>query len=361
MSAGNQRHFEVRKDNLERTRITDAPLPELDDGEVLVGVDAFALTANNITYGVVAERIGYWRFFPAPEGWGRIPVWGFGDVVASAHPDLPVGERLYGYFPMSTHLTLRPGRFTGTGLHDASEHRAGLPAVYNAYARTAGETWYDPSMDEERMLLFPLYATSFCIADFLDDKDVYGAEQVLILSASSRTAIGLAYALETALPDLRRIGLTSRRNRERVAGLDLYDTVVTYDRLDDIDTGQATVIVDMSGDGELVSALHTRLGDNMRYTANVGITHHDAGEAGPGVIRERSEVFFAPAHIEKRTRDWGPGEFQKRAFAFWADAAVRSREWLTIERVEGIETWNEVYQAVRDGRAAPDRGFILSP
>ncbi|HNR77663.1 MAG TPA: DUF2855 family protein, partial [Parvularculaceae bacterium] len=161
--------LEVRKDDISRMRIAERDAPALKDGEILVKVDRFALTANNITYGVVGEKIGYWKFFPAEDGWGVVPVWGFADVVQSQCGDVPVGDRLYGYFPMGTHLVMKPAKVTEMRLVDGAEHRAGLPPVYNAYARTKAEAHYDPAMDNERMLLFPLYATSFCIYDFLSD------------------------------------------------------------------------------------------------------------------------------------------------------------------------------------------------
>jgi len=63
--------YQVRKDDLSTTRIVERDMPELKTGEVLLRVDHFALTANNVTYGIVGERIGYWKFFPvADEGWG---------------------------------------------------------------------------------------------------------------------------------------------------------------------------------------------------------------------------------------------------------------------------------------------------
>ena len=81
--------FVVSRSDLRRTAFVPAaqtPDTALDTGEILVRITRFALTANNITYGAVGEMIGYWTFFPAPEGWGRIPVWGFADVVRSQHP-----------------------------------------------------------------------------------------------------------------------------------------------------------------------------------------------------------------------------------------------------------------------------------
>jgi Protein of unknown function (DUF2855) len=51
----------------------------------------FALTANNITYAVIGEELKYWQLFPAPEGYGNVPVRGFGEVIAAKHPGIAVG------------------------------------------------------------------------------------------------------------------------------------------------------------------------------------------------------------------------------------------------------------------------------
>src|SRR5438132_11347304 len=167
----------------------------LASGELLLRVDRFAFTANNITYGAVGEMIGYWRFFPAPEPWGRIPVWGFADVVRSRHEAVPSGERIYGYLPMSTHLVLQPDHVSGTSLVDAAAHRAGLPAVYNSYTRVAADPAYDPAREAETSLFRPLFTTSFLLADFLAEERFFGARSVVLSSASSKTALGLAFLL----------------------------------------------------------------------------------------------------------------------------------------------------------------------
>ncbi len=116
--------FLVRRDDLTQTRVEDSGGPDLGPGQALLEVEEFALTANNVTYGVIGEALSYWNFFPAPEGWGRIPAFGFARVVESPDVALPAGARLFGYFPMSTHLTVTPGDVGERGAADAAEHRA---------------------------------------------------------------------------------------------------------------------------------------------------------------------------------------------------------------------------------------------
>jgi len=352
--------FIVSKTDLAKTRIETREAPTLKDGEVLAKVDRFALTANNVTYGVVGERIGYWKFFPvAKDGDGIIPGWGFADIVESNHPEVPVGERLYGYFPMASHLVMAPAKVKANRLFDGAAHRADLPPVYNSYARVKAEPGYEKTMDDDRMVLFPLYATSFCLYDFMKDNGWFGAEQIIIPSASSKTAIGCAYAIAADATAPRLVGLTSPRNKAAVEGLKLYADVLTYDDLEKIDASKPSVIIDMSGDGGVLGRLHKHLGENMKYTSNVGATHYDANSMGPDFIRERSAMFFAPGHIQKRTQEWGPGAFEQQAFGFWKEAALKSRDWLIIRREDGADAIARAWADVYEGKTPADAAWVV--
>src|SRR3989442_15329341 len=102
--------FLVAKDDLHRCRFREEAAPEPGSGQALLAVDAFGLSANNITYAMFGAAMSYWDFFPAEEGWGRVPVWGFADVIESRADGLEEGVRVYGYLPPSTHLLVVPER-----------------------------------------------------------------------------------------------------------------------------------------------------------------------------------------------------------------------------------------------------------
>jgi hypothetical protein len=359
--------FQVRKDNFATHRVVEVPPAESDlelaDGDIRVKIERFAFTANNITYAVTGEQLGYWQFFPPSaedaDGWGMIPVWGFGNVVASKAADVPVGERLFGYFPPARHLDMTPIRITEQRIIDGAAHRAKLPPAYNNYSRVVAEPGYDRTTDNERMLLWPLHITSFCLWDALQDSDWYGAQQVVIVSASSKTSIGLAYALDDDAAAPPVVAITSMRNLNFVSTLGLYEQSVTYEALTEIDAMTPTVIVDMSGSSEVLGRLHTHLGDNLRRCINVGLTHWDETKAGSGVIAERSEFFFAPAHIQKRLQDWGPDGFAQRTSGFMQETAAKSRAWLRLSRIEGLQGLANIYDDVCEGRIAADQGLII--
>ena len=350
---------QVKKDNLSETRVTTHDTGPLGDGDVLTKVDRFSITANNVTYGVVGERIGYWKFFPvADDGWGIIPVWGFADVIESKNPDVPVGDRLYGYWPMADHLVISPTKVKATRLIDGAAHRAELPPVYNSYSRVKAEPHYDPAMENDRAVLMPLYMTSFCLYDFSLDNNWFDAQQVVIPSASSKTAIGTAYAFKTDNASPRLIGLTSSRNKSAVDALNLYDETFVYEDIENIGD-KPTLIIDMSGNGSILGRLHKHLGTNMKFTSNVGVTHYDDNKMSADFIRDRSAMFFAPGHIQKRASDWGPGEFEKKAGAFFHGAAMSSRNWLTIKHERGTKAITNAWHDVLEGKTPANESWVV--
>jgi len=99
-----QTTIQVRKGQPAEIRcVTRADVLEAAEGEVVLRIDNFAFTANNVTYAMFGDAMHYWDFFPtADAGWGVIPVWGFATVQESAVDGIAAGERFYGYFPMAT-------------------------------------------------------------------------------------------------------------------------------------------------------------------------------------------------------------------------------------------------------------------
>jgi NADPH:quinone reductase-like Zn-dependent oxidoreductase len=357
-----QHTLETRRDDWGKLRIVQDPLPEsLEDGQVLLAVDRFALTANNITYCKVGDMLGYWRFFPtADEAWGRVPAMGYADVAASAHPDVQVGERVWGFFPMSTHLLINAGRTNPFSFCDVSEHREGLAPIYAQFQRAASNPIYEPAREEQDSLLRGLYLTSWLCEDALFDNGFYGAQDCLITSASSKTSIALAHAVK-ARGALRSIGLTSARNRDFCEGLGCYDAVFCYDETDTLPRERSALIVDMAGDPLVNRAVHTHYGDQLRYACLIGSTHHDSvAQSGDPLPGPQPELFFAPAQAAKRSAEWGAAEMERRIAGSFVAFRQFADEWLKIRRFDGERAALDAFQAVLRGEASPAEGYSVS-
>src|SRR3954467_9897779 len=116
--------FLVKRDDLRECRIAESDERPVAGGQALLRVDRFGLTANNITYAVFGDAMSYWEFFPAGDGWGRVPMWGFAEVERSDADGLESRQRVYGYLPPSSPLVVTPDPVDSHGFVDGSPHRA---------------------------------------------------------------------------------------------------------------------------------------------------------------------------------------------------------------------------------------------
>ena len=348
--------LEVRRDDLASARLIEESSAVLTDGEALLAVEHFGLTANVVTYATVGDALGYWRFFPAAEaGWGRIPAWGFAEVVASAAEALAEGERLFGLVPMASHMVLVPEERHGAVV-DAAPHRATLPGAYNVYRRVR-----DHAEDDAReLVLRPLLHLCFLLADQLRAERCSGADQVLLTSASSKTALGLAHQLAGA--GVRIAGLTSARNATFVRDVGIYDEVVTYDELERLDPAVATGAVDMAGDPVLRGRVHEHFADALRQSVLVGATHGrpDPFAAGNGLPGPVPAFFLVPERLRVRSRVWGHAALEARTEAALAELEAWSEGWLSVEHATGPDEALAAYRAVQAGEARPDVARVAS-
>lgn len=355
--------LEVRKGALDQTHGVTTELPQPDDladGQLLLATERLSLTANNVTYAVLGERMHYWRFFPASaEGWGVVPAWGHARVLVSKHAEIAVGERLYGYWPMASHALLQPGRVGRSSLADASPHRAGLPQVYQEYRRLGSEAG-DTHIEDLTALLHPLYATAWLLADFVADQSAFGARTILLTSASSKTAMAAAIELAPLRASgVERVGLTSPGRIDFVTASGLYDRVVAYPDTGSLAADEPTVLLDFAGDAGLRGRIHAHCGAALRHSAAVGITHHEAGslEGAPGGVRP--QIFFAPAQYAKRRQEWGSAVDQKLA-AGWQAFLARAHDWFEIRTAHGGDAIAAAWRDMLAGRTDARVGQMLS-
>lgn len=365
--------LEVDRADPGRSRLVEVEAPAADDlaeGQVRLRIDRFALTANNVTYAVMGDMLGYWDFFPTGDpAWGRVPAMGWADVVASAHPDVAKGGRYYGWFPMASSVDLTVAA-TADGLRDDGDHRQAHAPVYRSYVRTDADAMYPRAdvadadglgdAEDRHALLRGLFMTGLLADELFADDGYLGAEAVVVLSASSKTAIGFAQRASTRDHgrDVTVVGVTSAGNVDFVRSLDWYDEVVTYDDIGSLPVVPA-VSVDMSGNGAALAAVHERYGDRLAYSMVVGNSHHDAPMAT--IAREpQPQFFFAPTEVTRRLKEWGPEGYRQRSAEALDAFVAGSHTWLTIDRVTGPQATQTAWQDAFTGQIPPSTGRIVS-
>ncbi len=351
---------EVDRTDVTKTRIVPSPVPALAEGGVRFQVERFALTANTTTYALFGDMLGYWGFFPTEAGWGRVPAIGWGRVIESNQPDVPVGGRYFGWYPMSRIVDLEVS-VTPEGVRDEGAHRGPHAAVYRAFLSTDRDPFHQrgDDIEDRHALLRGLFLTSFLADDFFGAADYFGASRVVVLSASSKTGIGFAERA-SARSGLEVVGLTSKRNEAFVRSLGCYGRVMTYDELDALPDDADSVSIDMAGNPAILAALHDRLGDRLRYSMIVGKSHAGAPQHAAPSRGPKPEMFFAPSQVQKRIKDWGRDGYQARtreALHAFIEGSVR---WLTVERTQGADAVVATWLDTLAGRVPPDSGRIVS-
>ena len=358
--------LQSRKAALAQSRLSSEPMPTLQEGEITLRIDRFAITTNNVTYLTFGlAPLHYWSFFPTGDpAWVQMPVWGFADVVETTVPGISCGERYYGFFPIADYLRLRPGRLSARGFFDVMPHRLPLTSAYNFYTRCSSDPAYSPDLEAYQALLRPLFVTSWMLADYLGDNQFFGAKRLVVSSASSKTAYGAAAWLERHA-DVERVALTSPGNLDFVRTLDCYSESHAYDQLESIANDRPTLYLDFSGDDALRARVHRHFGDALVHDCLVGFTQtnqltgRDMTELpGPAPV-----FFFAPEQIRKRTADWGSAgyneQFKAAESGFIARLSDPNSDWLRLVEHNGFESAQSLIGDMVAGSMDPRAGHVV--
>jgi hypothetical protein len=351
--------FLVKRDDLRQCRVAESEPPTPAAGEALLRISTFGLTANNVTYAVMGEAMSYWDFFPAADGWGRVPMWGFAEVERSEAEGVEAGTRVYGYLPPSSHLLVTPAEVDERGFADGAPHRAALPSAYHRFLASDGDPFYRADSEDMQMLLRPLFFTSFLIDDQLADEGLTSRGPILISSASSKTALAAAFLLAQRR-EVELVGLTSAANAGFVEGLGIYDRCVSYDALESLERAPATY-VDVAGDGPLRQRIHSHYGDELVHSMAVGISHWEELGAGAGELDGPTPTFFfAPDRVVKRAKDWGRAGLESNVAEAWHPFCEWAAGWLEPIHGEGFAGVEAAYLDVLEGRVEPRAAHVLT-
>lgn len=355
--------FLVAKDNLRECRLQQSAPQVLADGDVLLAISKFSFTTNNVTYAKSGAMPGfnYWKFY-SPEGPdGRIPVWGLARVVASRHPDVAANALLYGFFPMSTYVVLRPKRMVPR-VDAFLVDRPGLADAYNTYNFCDADPFYDEASADLMLLFRPLFATGWLLEDFIRTNAYFGAAEILLSSASSKTSISLAFMLKRGGYTGKIVGLTSPGNVAFVTGLGIFDRQVTYTAIaasfSGLAASTAVAYVDMAGNAAVNAAVHGCFGAMLKHSCVVGNSHWEAGTIGnksahlPG---PKPKLFFAPGYKVKG----GMAAMLSRMPADWMAMMIHAGSWMAVKRLDGAGVV-QGYTDLVNGICRPNEGIIMS-
>jgi hypothetical protein len=342
----------VARDDRTRCQLVSGPAATVADGQVLLRVERFGMTSNNVTYAALCRTMPYLDFFHGPDSdrWGVLPVWGFGRVEATRHDQVPVGVRVFGFFPAARFVVLAPAAVKGTGFR--VEHTGISPeyALYGQYQRTDVDPFHLPDQEDAIVVFRPLFLTGIALADRLSSDAPGSVSAIIISSASSKTAYGLVTALRTQGERRPIIGLSSPANVRFVESLGVYDQVEVYDAVARLPTVPSAVHVDIAGSNVVRAAIRERLGPRLRLTLSVGMSHGEGGgysrvSAEPGV-----EVFFAPGWMARRRAELGE-RFLQTMLEGWRAQMSGVEQHFAVQRRHGPDAMRDTYLDLATGVA----------
>jgi len=348
----------ITKSNLREGQWQNVETSELQDGKVRLSIDAFALTANNVTYAAFGgPPMNYWDFFPtADKQHGRVPVWGFATVAESKAEGVRKGQRLYGYFPISENLDVTPAKTTDRGFFDGAAHRQALAPIYNFYSFIDTDPAYVEGTEREQMLFRPLYLTGWMICDTLMEGDPR-PEVAVISSASSKTAIAAAHCLQRR--GVKTVGFTSPRNLDFVAATKLYDEVYSYDQIESYEATGKTAYVDFVGRPSFTKSAHQACGDKMIRSLVIGVTDWEGDRAPiPDLSGPEPEFFFVPDYAAHRAKQLPAGELDKRTGADLVEFYPASKAFVTPKPVKGADAIAQAWVDTVEANIPANQGLV---
>lgn len=361
--------IDIDRDDITRAELVADSSAPLAAGQVRVRLDSYAMTANNITYAVFGKPAGlfgndqgYWDFFAGRGEPGRLPVWGFATVTESAAEGVAAGDRFYGYYPMASHAVLTVGHIGPGGFTDVTSRRTTLPPIYNNYQRIEALHDYRAADHDYWPVFRPLFLTGWLIADQFEDEGDYGAGQILIASASSKTAIGLGFSIAQRHGNRpQTVGLTSKANVADLDAQHIYDRVIAYDDIMTLNAATPSALVDMAGNGAVTRAVHSHFGNNLKVSIIVGKSHWDANAGEAALPGPERQGFFAPGRSQKRIADWGGPAFGQKIAEAWLGFMDVAPRIARIDRRSGGEAALAAYDEMLSGRADPKAGIVVEP
>lgn len=356
----------VEKQNIGNVQLIESPLASVDPGpgQVKLAIDQFGITSNNLSYAAAGDFLGYWNFFPgADPAWGIVPAWGFATVVQSEHPEVTVGEEIFGFLPMARHLILEPHEVEPGWFSDRFEHRSDLHPWYNRYYRTDDDPASVAEFRHLQPVFWALYMTGWMLAAEFEVHNDFGADHVLVASASSKTAYSFAASMKArpgaSSAQTELVGLTSSTNAAFVEALGCYDRILTYDDLDLGALGGSAALVDMSGNAAVVSSVHHAFADRLAESILVGSTHLGASGDTEGLPGPERRFFFIPDVAEARSAQVGHADYHASFAAAWATFAAWADGFTTIQESTGPDSIRAAYLAALAGSHDPSSGKIL--
>jgi hypothetical protein len=207
--------------------------------------------------------------------------------------------------------------------------------------------------------------------DSLNETNYRGLKNILISSASSKTAFIIAYRMllrrkeSKSNRDLNLIGLTSRSNLEFTRRLGFYDQVFAYDQVTSIPKVSKMVnclYIDVSGNKSLNESIAETLAPKL--IISLGMTSVEGGNSnnltGAKGNAEGRESFFMPEWLAVRLKQVGSKGLKEMQKIAWAQLMEDCLSWVKICHYRGEREVLDAYLETLKGGVPPGEGQMFT-
>ena len=364
-----QSEIQVSKSDYRNGRVVSSLQSfNLKPGGIVAQVEHFALTSNNVTYALVGKSFRYFDFYDTMEktdgnNFGIFPVWGVATVIKSTLKNVRVGRKIYGFMPAGTHAVMQIDEKTisNNGFSALRSHLPKDRAVYNKYLFCDTDPLHSERHLAAMLIYRPLYFTSFFLDDYISYNNFFGASNVVVISASSKTGFTTGFLLGNNKSEATVLGLTSSKNVGYVKSLNIFKEVAAYDDITNFSQSKGKfVLIDIAGNKRILQQLSDFLGDRIAKTILVGRSHPEGAASVALPKNLNSEFFFAPGWIQKRTSQLG-SQLHQRMASSWQMCLQNASSWTSFNNVQGgMQGVLQSYQQLASGKSNPREGIIIS-
>lgn len=355
----------VNKNDIRKSKIAPNPRPQqLEAGQILVKIEKLALTASNVAYAHFGTSRRFWDFFPSPiSGMGILPAWGFGEVIESANEEILVGERLYGFFPVASHLVIDAEKANENTIEALDSHRLELSSVYNSYTITEKRPSYEDYYDDLQALFQTQFLHSFMLEDWLFENSYFESKQIVLTSASSNIAILLAFLISERKKsdgvEVKVVGLTSFKKAGYVNKSGFFDEVRGYEELNKLSKEEATLVIDFTGNKTILEEIQSYFGDDLTHLSLVGTSHWNKQAQDKAHLTEKACFFSASTQIKKRGEQQGAEKLSAIAGEKWRSFSSAVRMFVYIKKIETTKKVAYHYQDLVADKLSHDVSWLV--
>ena len=194
---------------------------------------------------------------------------------------------------------------------------------------------------------------------FLKDEKFFECDQIILTSASSKTALSLAFLLsKNKLEDKKKIiGITSDKNIKFLLNIGFYDTVIAYDSLEMELNLSKLIVVDFAGNSDYLEKIHNYFGDLLKYVCLVGLADWSSKTNFKSI--PNSKFFFAPNHAEKRYRTMGVKKTTLLAEDLLKEFIMQIKHDIKLKYFNDPKELHELYLKSLKGKIDPSKGYMV--